>query len=107
MIKLSNYGLAIQTKHENKLKNTIMKANTKKMAAEITSALSEATLVKSSGKKIMKKIDAVAKRMANKITKKIDSATGKTQKSILKKEQKKAEKTEKKIARKSTPQVTA
>ena len=57
-----------------------MKSSSKKMAAEITSALTEATLVKSSGKKIMKRIDDTAKKMAKKINKRINSATGKTQK---------------------------
>ena len=80
-----------------------MKSNSKKMAAEITSALTEATLVKSSGKKIMKKIDATAKKMAAKINKRIDLATGKTQKKILKKEQNKV----KKVAKKLAPETVA
>lgn len=75
-----------------------MKSNSKKIAAEITSALKEATLVKSSGKKIMRRIDETAKRLAKKINKRIDSATGKTQKNLIKKEQKKAKKAEKKVA---------
>jgi hypothetical protein len=69
-----------------------MKSNSKKMAAEITSALTEATLIKSSGKKIMKKIDVTAKKMVAKINKRMDLATGKTQKNTLKKDEKKADK---------------
>nr|WP_315250685.1 hypothetical protein [uncultured Flavobacterium sp.] len=69
-----------------------MKSNSKKMAAEITSALTEATLIKSSGKKIMKKIDVTAKKMVAKINKRMDLATGKIQKNTLKKDEKKADK---------------
>ena len=83
-----------------------MKSNSKKMAAEITSALTEASLVKSSGKKIMRKIDETAKRLAKKINKRMDTATGKTQKNILKKEEKKAQKTEKNTTNKSAHEVT-
>lgn len=75
-----------------------MKLNTKKMAVEITSSLTEAALVKSSRKKIMKKIDVTAKKMAKKINKRIDMATGKTQKKMLKKEENK----EKKVAKKAS-----
>ena len=74
-----------------------MKLNLKKMASEITSALTEATLVKSSEKKLMKKIDETAKRLAKKINKRIDSAAGKAKKDLLKKEQKKANKADKKL----------
>ncbi|MEO8254516.1 MAG: hypothetical protein ABI554_09040 [Flavobacterium sp.] len=73
-----------------------MKSNSKKMAVEITSALTSAALVKSSGKKIMKKIDDTAKKMAKKINKRIDIATGKTQNKIVKKEQNKVKKVAKK-----------
>ena len=52
-----------------------MKTKTKKMAAEITSALTEATLVKSSGKIIMKRIDTTAKKIAKKINNRIAKAT--------------------------------
>ena len=62
-----------------------MKTKTKKMAAQITSALTEATLVKSSGKKIIKRIDNTAKKLAKKINKRINTATGKTKKDKEKK----------------------
>lgn len=83
-----------------------MKSNSKKIAAEITSALKEATLVKSSGKKIMRRIDETAKRLAKKINKRIDSATGKTQNNILKKEVKKANKVAKKVTAENANAVT-
>ncbi|MEO5775661.1 MAG: hypothetical protein ABIQ27_02080 [Flavobacterium sp.] len=79
-----------------------MKTKTKKMAAEITSALTEATLVKSSGKKIMKRIDATAKKLAKKINNKIKKTTAKTKKNLLKKELK-----VKKTAEKLLPESTA
>lgn len=46
-----------------------MKANSKKMTDEITSALAAATFVNTTAKKMMKKIDATAKKMAKTITK--------------------------------------
>lgn len=49
-----------------------MKTTSKKMAAEIVSALTEATLVRSSRKKIMKQIDDTAKKMVKKINKRFD-----------------------------------
>ena len=82
-----------------------MKSSSKKMAAEITSALTEATLVKSSGKKIMKKIDDTAKKLANKINKRISATSGKTQNIILKKLQMKAIKAEKKVDKKNESEV--
>ncbi|MEP6931984.1 MAG: hypothetical protein ABI850_18315, partial [Flavobacterium sp.] len=48
-----------------------MKTSSKKMAAEISAALTNAIVVKSSSKKILKKIDNTAKKMAKKINKRI------------------------------------
>ena len=65
-----------------------MKANSKKMTAEISSALAAATFVNTTAKKMMKKIDVTAKKMAKTITKKIDASAKKSKKDIVKKEQK-------------------
>lgn len=83
-----------------------MKSSSKKIASEITSTIKEATLVKSSGKKIMRRIDETAKRLAKKINKRIDSATEKTQKKVLKKEKQKAKKVEKKVVAENATPVT-
>ena len=65
-----------------------MKANSKKMTAEISSALAAATLVNTTAKKMMKKIDVTAKKKAKIITKKMDASAKKSKKDIIKKEQK-------------------
>lgn len=83
-----------------------MKSNSKKMAAEITSALTDATLAKSSRKKIMKKIDATANKLVKRINKRIDAATLKNQKSAIKKEQKDTKKVAKKLSKNNTAEVT-
>lgn len=75
-----------------------MKANSKKMTAEITSALAAATFVNTTAKKMMKKIDATAKKMTKTITKKMDATAKKSQKDIVKKEQK-----QKTTAKKAAP----
>jgi hypothetical protein len=74
-----------------------MKSNKKNITAKITSALTEAALVKSSRKKIMKKIDATAKKLTTKINKRLDSVIGKTHKLILKIAQNKRTNATKKI----------
>lgn len=54
-----------------------MKKKSKKMAAEIVSALKEAALVRSGEKKIMKHIDNTAKKIARKINKRINGSNKK------------------------------
>lgn len=81
-----------------------MKTKSKKMAAEIASALTEATLVQSSRKKIMKQIDDTAKKMVKKFNKRIDllntNANTKTQKMKQQRQDSKRRKN------KATPQST-
>ncbi|WP_298155980.1 hypothetical protein [Flavobacterium sp.] len=75
-----------------------MKSKSKKMVAALTTALNEAALVKSGGKKIVKRINDTAKKIVRKINKRIDTATQHIPKKVIAKEQKQAIKIQKKLA---------